>query len=153
MAAPGKSIFLGLDFGTESVRALLVDSTGRELGSSVSKYPHGQITLQLPDAVESKSKLPAEFALQHPSDWLQCAGKAVRAAVRQNNIGKESIAGIGVDFTSCTVLPTKLDTTPLCLLEEFAKDPMAWPSCGNIMARIDKQSAYCKWLLSERNHS
>ncbi|MEY2878657.1 MAG: hypothetical protein RLZZ15_1037, partial [Verrucomicrobiota bacterium] len=36
------NVSLGLDFGTESVRALLVDLRGRELASAVARYPHGQ---------------------------------------------------------------------------------------------------------------
>ena len=107
---------LGLDFGTESVRALLVDLRGRELASVVAKYPHGQITESLPG---SKKKLPAHYALQHPLDWIDSAAKATRTALRQAKPTADEVLGIGVDFTSCTMLPVKRDGTPLCVLKEF----------------------------------
>jgi L-ribulokinase len=115
---------LGLDFGTESVRALIVDLRGRELASAVAKYRHGQITESLPG---SAKKLPPHYALQHPLDWLDSAAKATRAAVRQAKVGSNGVLGIGVDFTSCTMLPTKRDGTPLCLLKPFSAEPLAWP--------------------------
>lgn len=113
---------LGLDFGTESARALLVDLHGRELGCAVAKYAHGQITEHLPN---STKRLPAHFALQHPLDWVSAAAKATRAALKQ--AGNAEVIGIGVDFTSCTMLPTLQDGTPLCLSPKFASEPMAWP--------------------------
>lgn len=117
-------LFLGLDFGTESVRALLVDSNGNERGSASVAYAHGQITERLPN---SNCELPSTFALQHPDDWLGSAARAVRAARRKARASAKSIIAIGVDFTSCTVLPVKADATPLCLLDQFAANPMAWP--------------------------
>jgi L-ribulokinase len=115
---------LGLDFGTESVRAVLVDLRGRELASAVAKYRHGQIIESLPG---SKKKLPPHYALQHPLDWLDSAAKAARAALSGAKVLAGEVLGIGVDFTSCTMLPTKRDGTPLCLLKEFAAEPLAWP--------------------------
>ena len=121
MTAP---LSLGLDFGTESVRAVLVNLRGRELASAVAKYPHGQIVDSLPGL---KKRLPPHYALQHPMDWIESATKATRAALRQASAGAEDVLGIGVDFTSCTMLATKRDGTPLCLLKEFAAEPLAWP--------------------------
>ncbi|MEX2171876.1 MAG: ribulokinase [Pirellulales bacterium] len=115
---------LGLDFGTESVRALLVDLTGMEVASAVVKYPHGQIIATLPG---STKRLPVDYALQHPSDWMGSASQAVRKALKQAGTGAESVVGIGVDFTSCTMLPARSDGTPLCLVGKFANQPLAWP--------------------------
>jgi L-ribulokinase len=117
-------IALGIDFGTESVRALLVDMHGGERGSAVAKYKHGQITDVLPTG---GPKLPASYALQHPQDWLDSSAKAVRAAMRQSRADPVDVVGIGVSFTSCTMLPTLRDGTPLCQLKQFAKEPLAWP--------------------------
>ena len=97
---------LGLDFGTESVRAVLVDLRGRELASAVANYAHGQIVGSLPG---SKKKLPPHSALQHPLDWIESAAKATRAALRDAKVGADDVLGIGVDFTSCTMLPTRRD--------------------------------------------
>jgi L-ribulokinase len=115
---------LGLDFGTESVRALLVDLTGREHASAVVKYPHGQILDRLPGSGE---KLPPDFALQHPQDWLDSAAKAARAALRTAKASPAAVIGIGVDFTSCTMLPALADGTPLCQTSKFARNKYAWP--------------------------
>jgi len=121
---PSPHVALGLDFGTESVRALLVDTRGEERGSAVSHYKHGQITEELP---AGGPRLPALYALQHPQDWLDSSAKAVRAALRTAKVSPEEVAGIGVSFTSCTMLPTLRDGTPLCQLKRFEKKPLAWP--------------------------
>jgi L-ribulokinase len=113
---------LGLDFGTLSVRALVVALDGRELGSAVAEYPHGQIVANLPG---KPAALPPDFALQHPQDWLDAASAATRAAMAA--AGSPELAGIGVDFTSCTMLPTLSDGTPLCRLDRFRDEPQAWP--------------------------
>ena len=115
---------LGLDFGTESVRALLVDLNGRERASAVAKYAHGQIIDTLPG---STKKLPPHYALQHPLDWLDSAAKAVRAALRQAGARADAVIGIGVDFTSCTMLPALRDGTPLCCVAKWQREPLAWP--------------------------
>ena len=117
-------IALGLDFGTESVRALLVDLRGRERAVAVVKYRHGQILDALPTSGE---KLPADFALQHPGDWINSAAKAVRMTLRSAHADEKDVIGIGVDFTSCTMLPALADGTPLCLAERWKKEKFAWP--------------------------
>lgn len=118
------ALALGLDFGTESVRALFVDLDGTERGSAYSNYAHGQITERLPGSEED---LPPDFALQHPADWLDAAVRAVRNAWRRVGTPGARLVGIGVDFTSCTMLPSLGDGTPLCTLPEFQENPMAWP--------------------------
>ncbi len=118
------ALALGLDFGTTSVRALLVDLDGNERSSAVGRYPHGQITTKFPGTSKS---LPPDYALQHPDDWLTAVARAVRSAWRRVENTDTRIIGIGVDFTSCTILPTLADGTPLCLLPQFKGNPMAWP--------------------------
>jgi len=128
MAHPHRSeipeLALGLDFGTESVRALLVDLGGREHGTAAVRYRHGQLTEQLPG---SGRKLPPGYALQDPDDWLESAAAATREALRQAGSDGGGVIGLGVDFTSCTMLPCGRDGTPLCQLERFADEPLAWP--------------------------
>ncbi len=93
-------VVLGLDFGTESVRALLVDLTGNERASAVVPFQHGQITEHLPG---KDHRLPPAYALQHPMDWIESAAKATIAARRKAKLDASEIVGIGVDFTSCTM--------------------------------------------------
>jgi L-ribulokinase len=116
---------IGFDFGTESVRVLVVDvSNGHIASQAAHGYRHGVIDQALPTTGE---KLPPDYALQHPQDWLESAGEACRAAMRAGAIALEDVVGVGVDFTSCTMLPTRADGTPLCLMEKFANLPLAWP--------------------------
>ncbi|MCA9265329.1 MAG: ribulokinase, partial [Planctomycetales bacterium] len=117
-------VALGIDFGTESVRALLVSLDGREVGTAVSRFRHGQILDHLP---ESDRSLPPDYALQAPDDWVTSSTRAVKQAMRQAQVSPANVVGIGVDFTSCTMLPTTSDGTPLCRLSKFAEHPLAWP--------------------------
>jgi L-ribulokinase len=140
-------ISLGLDFGTESVRALLVDLQGREKSSAVVAYQHGQITETLPGTGE---KLPPNFAFQHPSDWIDSAAAAVREAIKSAGLCGDEIIGIGVDFTSCTMLPTNIDGTPLCLLAEFAAEKFSWPKLWKHHG-AEKQTERINQLARQRN--
>jgi L-ribulokinase len=115
---------LGLDFGTASVRALIVETgTGKERGSAVIDYAHGVIDTTLPG---SDTKLPADWALQHPGDWLTAIERAVPQALAAAGVPRSAVVGIGVDFTSCTVLPVDAAGSPLCLQERWAARPHAW---------------------------
>lgn len=115
---------LGLDFGTASVRALVVETrTGRERGSAVAEYRHGVIEASLPG---SSARLPADWALQHPGDYVESIEKAVPEALAAAGVEKAEIVGIGVDFTSCTILPVDAAGRPLCLSPTWAARPHAW---------------------------
>lgn len=114
---------IGLDFGTLSVRALLVNiETGKEEAMSVCEYAHGVMETHLP----SGKKLPAGFALQDPADYLEGMITVIRQIVTEKKVLPEEVAGIGVDFTSSTILPVKKDKTPLCQMPEFKKEPHAY---------------------------
>src|SRR6476646_5292731 len=102
---------IGLDFGTESGRAVLVRlRDGAVISTSVYEYPDGVIDEKLPGTGE---RLPSEWALQNPRDWLATVEQTVPRLLSESGIDPASILGIGIDFTSCTVLPTKADGTPL----------------------------------------
>jgi len=115
---------IGVDFGTESGRALLVDvSDGRELATAVYPYVHSVIDEHLP---ESRVRLEPDWALQDPEDYIRTFQNAIPAVLRQSGINPDDVIGIGIDFTACTMLPTKADGTPLCVLPEFRQQPHAW---------------------------
>ena len=114
---------LGLDFGTLSVRADLVDiESGEEMASSVSEYAHGIISTKFLDG----SSLPADYALQHPRDYLDSMLFVIREAIEKSGIDPALIVGVGVDFTASTVLPVFEDGTPLCFTKEFKNVPHAY---------------------------
>jgi L-ribulokinase len=116
---------IGVDFGTESGRALVLDlSSGEELASSVVRYPHGVVDRTLPDTGE---RLAPDWALQVPGDWVTVIETALPDVLAQAGVAAAQVAGIGVDFTSCTVLPVDRDGTPLCNLERWRGHRHAWP--------------------------
>jgi L-ribulokinase len=122
------ALFLGLDFGTESVRAVLVDRRGELLASASESYPHGQIVLGSASAEALFAKaLPPSMALQNPDDWLEAGLVAARGITGGNTELAGRIRGIGIDFTSCTTLPTLEDGLPLCRVPAHRADPHAWP--------------------------
>jgi len=115
---------IGLDFGTESGRALVVDvATGREVGSAAYRYADGVIDERLPGTT---IKLEPDTALQNPNDYIETLKRAVPEALKQGGVRADDVIGIGVDFTACTILPTRTDGTPLCTLKEFKSNPHAW---------------------------
>lgn len=115
---------LGVDFGTESGRALLVDvQTGEEVASAVHPYANGVIDETLP---ESGVRLEPDWALQDPNDYLEVFKQAIPAVLRQSGVEPADVIGVGIDFTACTILPTKADGTPLCFLPQHRSRPHAW---------------------------
>jgi len=115
---------IGLDFGTESGRALVVDvATGREVGSAAYRYADGVIDERLPGTT---IKLEPDTALQNPNDYVETLKRAVPEALKQGGVRADDVIGIGVDSTACTILPTRTDGTPLCTLNEFKSNPHAW---------------------------
>jgi L-ribulokinase len=115
---------LGIDYGTESGRAILVEvETGNEIASSVYKYRDGVIDEYLPN---TQIKLEADWALQNPQDWLDVLYNAVPDVINQAKISPNDIIGIGVDFTSCTMLPIKKGGTPLSFIDEYKENPHSW---------------------------
>lgn len=114
---------IGLDFGTLSVRALVVDvKDGRELAGAEYEYPHAVMSEQLPDG----RPLPPDWALQHPQDYLNGLSGTIRQAVAESGVSPENIIGIGIDFTANTYLPVDENFEPLCLKPEWADEPHAW---------------------------
>jgi L-ribulokinase len=115
---------IGVDFGTESGRAVLVDvADGREVATAVYPYSHGVIDERLPD---SNVMLEPDWALQDPDDYLRTFQTTVPAVLKESGVGATDVIGLGVDFTACTMLPVKADGTPLCRLPEFRLQPHAW---------------------------
>ncbi|MSS44649.1 ribulokinase [Cutibacterium sp. WCA-380-WT-3A] len=116
---------VGLDFGTLSGRAVVVRvSDGTEMGTAVHEYRHGVMDRVLSAA--DGQKLPPDFALQDPSDYIETLAAIVPAAVTAAGVEPDDIIGIGVDFTSSTVIAATSDGTPMCQLPEFVNNPHAW---------------------------
>jgi len=115
---------IGLDFGTNSVRSPLVDtSNGMELRSCVFEYPTGEAGIILDNADHN-------LARQNPGDYIKglevsIAGAINAAKKNEKNFEPEEIIGIGVDTTGSTPLPVDKDGRPLAMLDEFKDNPNA----------------------------
>ena len=115
---------IGIDFGTESARTVLVDlADGREVATAVFPYPDGVIDEKLPG---SNIRLEPDWALQNPADYVQAVKDTVPRVLKESGVAAEDVIGIGIDFTACTMLPAKADGTPLCYLPEFRDKPHSW---------------------------
>jgi len=117
---------IGIDFGTESGRAVLVDvADGTMLATAVEPYRNGVIDEHLP-APHDDVALPPDWALQDPADYLRVLQSAVPEVVRTARVDPADVIGIGIDFTACTMLPVRADGTALAQLPEFQGDPHSW---------------------------
>jgi L-ribulokinase len=115
---------IGIDYGTESGRAVLVNvSTGEEVATAVHAYSDGVIDEHLPNSDEP---LPPDFALQNPQDYIEVLKETIPIVLRESGIALEDVIGIGTDFTACTMLPVGKDGTPLCMKPEWRDNPYAW---------------------------
>ena len=115
---------IGVDFGTESGRAVLVDvADGREVATAVHKYANGVIDERLPG---TDIRLEPDWALQDPNDYIEVFKHTVPAVLKESGADPADVVGLGIDFTACTMLPTKADGTPLCFLPEWRNHPHAW---------------------------
>ena len=117
---------IGLDYGTNSVRALIVNvADGAEAGTAVWGYAHGTEGVIL-------SRDP-NLARQHPGDYVTGAEATIKAALAQAaanvpGFAPEQVIGIGVDTTGSTPLPVDTNGQPLAFDARFADNPnaMAW---------------------------
>ena len=122
----GTKYAIGVDFGTESGRALLVDlRTGHELATAVYPYQNGVVDERLP-APDDDVRLDPDWALQDPLDYIRTLQATVPAVMRTAAIDPREVVGIGIDFTACTMLPTTADGVPLSTLAEYRREPHAW---------------------------
>ena len=115
---------IGIDFGTLSGRAVLVDvANGREAADCVMDYPHAVIDTTLPG---TDLRLPPDFALQHPKDYLDVLFTVIPGVVKKSGVDPADIIGLCIDFTSCTLVPMDEAGTPLCFFDEFKQNPHAY---------------------------
>ena len=115
---------IGVDFGTESGRAVLADvTTGKEIATAVYTYSNGVIDEKLPGTY---IRLEPDWALQDPQDYIRTLQNTIPAVLQESEIEPADVIGVGIDFTACTMLPVKADGTPLSSLLEYRNHPHSW---------------------------
>ncbi len=111
---------IGVDFGSLSARAMVVDTAdGAVLKEALFSYPHGIMKERLPTGRE----LEPGTALQHPADYLDAWHAVIREVLKDGDIAPGLVAGVGVDFTQCTMMPVDREGTALCMYPEFQDEP------------------------------
>ncbi len=116
----GKQFAIGVDYGTNSVRALVVDvADGTEVGTCVSHYRSGDQGILL-------SPKDPNLARQNPADYIEGFHRAVRGALKaakqQRGFRPDAVVGIGVDTTGSTPIPVDRDGMPLAMQKKFSKN-------------------------------
>ena len=110
---------IGLDYGSDSARALIVDvNTGEEMASSVKYYPRW---------MDGKYCVPAQNQYrQHPKDYLEVMEATITEALAKCDATvAENVVGISFDTTGSTPALTDANGTPLAMLPEFEENPNA----------------------------
>jgi L-ribulokinase len=115
-----KQYAIGVDYGTNSVRALVVDiATGAEVATAVYNYPSGEAGILLDPS-------DPNLARQNPADYVegfyQSVSEAVRSARGQADFDPKNVVGIGVDTTGSTPIPVNQSGTALAMLGEFKNE-------------------------------
>ena len=134
-----EKFLIGLDFGSDSVRAVLVSSSGNMVATAVHPYARWK---------EGRYSDPAiSMFRQHPLDYLEGVEDTVRSVLAESGIEPALVAGIGVDCTGSTPCAVDANGTPLALLPEFAEDPDAmfllWKDHTSL-AEADRINEICK---------
>ena len=122
-----KRYAIGLDFGTNSCRSLIVDlADGAELSSHVFPYPSGK------DGILLDPKEP-NLARQNPKDYIKGIKETIKNSILEarekfSHFTSENIIGIGIDTTGSSPMPVDGEGIPLCFLSEFKNNlnAMVW---------------------------
>ena len=142
------SYSIGIDFGTEEARAMLVDMNGNCVKDAAFRYPHGVMSEQLPDG----TLLRPGFALQHPQDYIDAIHTMLNRLSQGFPEKMKQVIGIGVDFTQCTMMPVDKMGQPLCFQEKYKSDPYAYAKLWKHHG-AQKQAEYMTEVAKDREES
>lgn len=144
------SFCIGIDYGTDSVRALLVDAeNGKELATSVFEYPRWKQGLYCnPEANQFR---------QHPLDYLEGLEYTIKSLLRDVPGSENRVKAISIDTTGSTPIAVNRQGIPLSLLPEFKNDPDAmfilWKD-HTAIAEAEQINELCrKWEVDYTKYS
>jgi len=132
-----RKLTLGLDYGTNSVRTVLVDvANGEELATSIHEFETGEAGIIIDPADHN-------LARQNPADYLTGARVTVKEVVteaknKDRDFDTSQIIGIGIDTTGSTPLPVDKNGTPLAMLDGFKDNPTPRPGFGRTIPATPK---------------
>lgn len=116
------SYSIGIDFGTASGRVFLINTAnGQVVSKFVKDYTHGVIENEL-----NGLKIPHTYALQNSNDYLEIIDEGIAHLITDSKIDPAMIVGIGIDFTSSTVIFTDKYLNPIHNLKQFKNNPHAY---------------------------
>jgi L-ribulokinase len=145
-----KKLVIGVDYGTDSVRSVLVDTAnGNELASSVFNYPRWNKGLYC-NAAENKFR-------QHPLDYIEGLEFTIRTILEADPNASQEVVAISIDTTGSTPIAVNKEGIPLSLLNEFSENPNAmfvlWKDHSAIQ-EADKINALChSWKIDFTKYS
>jgi L-ribulokinase len=143
-----KKYSIGVDYGTQSGRAVLVEAaTGKEVATAVKVYTHGVMDEYLPDGI---TRLGPDWALEHPMDYLEVLQTTIPAVLKESGVSPEDVVGLGIDFTACTMLPVDKNGDPMCISEKYKSNPHSYVKLWKHHAAQDEANRLNE-IAAERN--
>ncbi len=145
-----KAFTIGVDYGTNSVRAVVIDcADGREVGAHVFNYPSGHQGILLDPSDHN-------LARQNPADYVQGLEEtvvgALTAAEASGEFKRDAVIGIGVDTTGSTPIPVNGDCVPLGMTEAFKDNLNAQAWLWKDHTAADEANTITKLGFEHRPH-
>ncbi|MCG7338194.1 ribulokinase [Staphylococcus sp. ACRSN] len=139
---------IGIDYGTSSGRVFLVDtSNGNIISSYIKEYEHGTISETL-----NGQELPHHYFLQNADDYVDILEKGVKYVLEDSQVAANDVIGIGIDFTSCTIVFLDKEFNPLHNHSDLIDNPHAyvklWKHHG-----AQEEATYMKKISEKYNQS
>ncbi|MGW7929510.1 ribulokinase [Staphylococcus xylosus] len=138
---------IGIDFGTGSGRAFLINTENGEIEEQyIRNYTHGTIEGEL-----GGEKLPQNFALQNANDYMEIIETGIPTIIEKANISVSEIVGIGIDFTSSTVIFVDEQMEPIHNRAGFQDNPHAYVKLWKHHGAQDEADLLFKTALKGKN--
>ena len=138
---------IGIDFGTGSGRAFLINTENGEIEEQyIRNYTHGTIEGEL-----GGEKLPQNFALQNANDYMEIIEIGIPNIIEKANISVSEIVGIGIDFTSSTVIFVDEQMEPIHNKSGFQDNPHAYVKLWKHHGAQDEADLLFKTALEGKN--
>lgn len=147
MGAYTMTYSIGIDFGTGSGRAFLINTENGEIEEQyIRNYTHGTIEGEL-----GGEKLPQNFALQNANDYMEIIEIGIPTIIEKANISVSEIVGIGIDFTSSTVIFVDEQMEPIHNKSGFQDNPHAYVKLWKHHGAQDEADLLFKTALEGKN--